>query len=68
MLKYLGVLEENSDELGYHPVEVPLKVGGTVGKPDTSELNNQLAMIALEKGGVSEKAVELFNRLRGVTR
>jgi hypothetical protein len=68
LLRYLGVLEETADDLGYVPSGLPLKVAGTLGKPDTSELNNQLAAIALEKSGVSDKAVELFNRLRGATR
>ncbi len=65
LLKYVGVLEESADELGYAACTLPLKVSGTLGKPDTTELNEKLAALALEKGGVSDKALELLNRLRG---
>jgi hypothetical protein len=65
LLNYLGVLEGSPDELGYVPSTLPLKVAGTLAQPDTSELNEQLAAIALDKSGVSDKARELFNRLRG---
>ncbi len=60
----MGVLGEPTDELGYAACTLPLKVAGTLGKPDTSELNDQLAAIALEKSGVGDRAMELFNRLR----
>ena len=64
LLRYVGVLGEPTDELGYAACTLPLKVAGTLGKPDTSELNDQLAAIALEKSGVGDRAMELFNRLR----
>src|SRR6185369_2615485 len=44
LLKYLGKLETQPDELGYAACTLPLKVAGTIGKPDTSELNNALAL------------------------
>jgi hypothetical protein len=44
---------------------LPLKIAGTIGHPDTSELNRSLANLALEKAGVTEKATELFNKLIG---
>lgn len=65
LLKYVGVLEEPADELGYAACALPLKVTGTLGKPDTTELNEKLAALALEKSGVGDKAFELLNRLRG---
>jgi hypothetical protein len=63
LLKFLGKLETQTDELGYAACTLPLKVGGTLGKPDTSELNNALAGLALEKSGVLDKAGDLLNRL-----
>ena len=65
LLKYLGALEPQADELGYALCTLPLKVRGTLSKPDTSELSSKLGSLALEKSGVSEKALDLFNRLRG---
>ena len=65
LLKYLGKLEATADDLGYAGCTLPLKVGGTLGKPDTSELNNAIASLALEKSGVGDKASELFNKLLG---
>ncbi len=63
LLKFLGKLEPQPDELGYSGCTLPLKVGGTLGKPDTTELNNALAAIAVEKSGVLDKAGDLLNRL-----
>ena len=65
LLKYLGVLEPPPDALGYVACTLPLKIGGTLGRPDTSELNGRLAALAAEKSGVTDKAADLFNRLRG---
>lgn len=65
VLKYLGRLEPATDDLGYAGCTLPLKVAGTLGKPDTTQLNGALATLALEKSGVTEKASELFNKLIG---
>lgn len=65
LLKYLGALEPQTDDLGYAACTLPLKVGGTLGRPDTTELNGKLASLALEKTGVGDKASELLNRIRG---
>jgi hypothetical protein len=65
LMKYLGALEPQADELGYARCTLPLKVSGSLGQPDTTELNQRLATLALEKSGVSEKASELFNKLLG---
>lgn len=65
LLKYLGALESQADDLGYAACTVPLKIAGTLAQPDPSELNRQLAALALEKSGVTDKASELFNKLLG---
>ena len=59
LLKYLGALDATADELGYAACTLPLKVGGTIGRPDTSELNNKLTTLAIEKSG----ALDLLNKL-----
>ncbi|MSU51010.1 MAG: hypothetical protein EXS37_18280 [Opitutus sp.] len=65
LLKYLGALEPQPDAFGYLGSTLPLKIGGTLGKPDTAELNGRLAALALEKSGVTEKAADLFNKVFG---
>lgn len=65
LLKYLGKLEAQTDELGYAACTLPLRVGGTIGKPDTSELSDALTSLALEKSGVKDKASDLLNKLFG---
>ena len=66
LLKYLGKLDATTDGLGYFGCSLPLKVAGSLGNPDTSELNRSLANLALEKSGVTDKASELLNKLIGV--
>lgn len=61
LLKYLGVLDAAADELGYAACTLPMKVTGTIGSPDTSELNRALTALALEKSG----ATDLLNKLLG---
>ena len=65
LLRFLGAVEGTPDDLGYAGCVLPIKVAGTLGKPDTSELNGRLAALAVEKSGVTEKASELFNRIIG---
>ena len=65
LLKYLGKLDVTTDELGYAPCTLPLNVAGTLARPDTTELNQAMAALALEKSGVTERASELFNKLIG---
>lgn len=65
LLKYLGLLEAKGDHLGYTECVLPFPVGGTIGQPDTTELNRRFSALALEKSGVTEKASELFNKLLG---
>jgi hypothetical protein len=65
LLKYLGALEPQTDDLGYAACTVPLKIEGTLGKPDTSELNTKLTALAIEKSGFGDKAAEFLNKIRG---
>lgn len=69
LLKYLGVLEPKPDDLGYFGCTIPIKVGGTLAKLDATELSNRLVALAVEKTGfadkLTDKAVDLINRLRG---
>lgn len=65
LMKYLGALDPQADDLGYATCTLPLKIFGSMSQPDTSELNQKLASLALEKSGVTEKASELFNKLLG---
>lgn len=65
LLKYLGALDPKTDDLGYSPCTLPVKVSGTPARPEVSELNARLTALALEKSGVAEKASEFFNRIIG---
>jgi hypothetical protein len=68
LLKYLGVLEAQTDDLGYTDCSFPLAIGGTLGRPDAAELNRRLAALALAKPGLTDKAAELLNKLWGGTK
>ena len=62
LLKSLAALEtEKPDELGYFRSNLPLRVTGSLGKPDTSELQSALLKLAYEKSG----AGDLLNRFLG---
>jgi hypothetical protein len=52
LLKRAGLLDTKQDQLGYAAFSVPIKVGGTLAKTDTSELRNALLNSALEKSGL----------------
>lgn len=65
LLKYLGALDAQADDLGYMGCTIPFRVKGTLSKPDTSEINQALVSLALEKSGVVEKAGDLFKGLLG---
>ena len=60
-LQYLHVLASEPDTLGYSACNLPLKVGGTLLQPDTSELQSALLKLAVEQSG----AGDLLNRLLG---
>lgn len=62
LLKSLAALEtEKPDDLGYFRSNLPLRVTGSLGKPDTSELQSALIKLAYEKSG----AGDLLNRFLG---
>jgi hypothetical protein len=65
LLKYLGALEAQLDDLGYAACTIPLAVGGTFGNPDTTELSGRLSALAIEKSGLGEKAAEFLAWIRG---
>ncbi|MBL9209202.1 MAG: hypothetical protein JNL92_01975, partial [Opitutaceae bacterium] len=65
LLKYLGALEAQPDDLGYAACTIPLAVGGTIGKPDTTDLSGRLSALAIEKSGLGEKAAEFLAWIRG---
>lgn len=65
LMKYLGVLEPELDDLGYGACTLPLKIFGTLGQPDATELSRALTSLAMEKSGVGDRASELFNKLLG---
>lgn len=64
LLRYLGLLEPQGDDLGYAACTVPVRIGGTLGAPDATEFSQQITSLALEKSGLSEKAAELLGRFR----
>lgn len=62
LLKALGALDASKkDDLGYLASTLPLNVKGTLGKPDTSELQSALLKLAYEKSG----AGDLLNKFLG---
>ncbi|HVU35501.1 MAG TPA: hypothetical protein VHE61_18830 [Opitutaceae bacterium] len=67
LMKYLGVLDPKVDELGYAGCTIPVRVSGTLAQLDGTELSNRLVALAVEKTGLTEKAVDWINRLRGKT-
>jgi hypothetical protein len=67
-LKYLGAVEQRPDDLGYTACMVPLRIGGTIAKPDATESSKILTALLVEKSGVTEKAGELIDKLFGRTK
>lgn len=64
LLRGLGALDEVPDEWGYAAAGLPLRVRGTLARPDASDLDVRLAALALERNPVSERAADWFNRIR----
>ncbi len=65
LLRGLAALEELPDEWGYAAaVSLPLRVRGTLARPDASDLDVRLAALALERNPISERAADWFNRIR----
>lgn len=61
LMKRAGLLEAQQDALGYAAFAVPLKVGGTLTKPDASAIRDALLNSALQRSGLLDN---LFNRVK----
>ena len=62
LLKALGVLDATKkDDLGYFASSLPLNITGTLGQPNTSELQSVLMKLAYEKSS----AGDLLNKFLG---
>ena len=59
LMKRAGLLDAQQDSLGYAACSVPLRLGGTLAKPDTSQVRDALLNSALERSGLLDN---LFNR------
>jgi hypothetical protein len=64
LLKYLGVLDPMTDELGYAACVVPIRVSGTLGNLDATESSRRLASLAVEKAGFIDKAADWLTKPR----
>ena len=58
---FLGVLAEEKDSLGYAVCLLPLKIKGSLARPDTRELETAFRKLAMERTG----ADDLLQRLLG---
>ena len=62
LLKSIGALETGKkDDLGYMRSALPLRITGTLSKPDSGELQSTLMKLAYEKSG----AGDLLNKFLG---
>ncbi len=61
IMDYLNLLSAEKDDLGYAVCTLPLRVGGNLMQPDSTELQNALVKLAVEHSG----AGDLLNRLLG---
>jgi hypothetical protein len=68
LLQYLGVLDAQADALGYKFCMFPAPLGGSLVQPDATELRRQLTGLAAERGGLTDRAADLLNRLFGAGR
>jgi hypothetical protein len=64
LLRYLGLLETQVDDLGYAGCTVPIVIGGTLGSIDASETSRRLVAAAFEKAGFMDKAAEWLAKQR----
>ena len=55
LLRKVGALDAKADDLGYTPCTIPFVVGGTVGQPDTADLQVALAKAAIEKSDILDR-------------
>jgi len=52
LMKRAGLLDPQQDSLGYSAFSVPLKLGGSLAKPDASAIRDALLNSALERSGL----------------
>ena len=52
LIRRAGLLETRQDSLGYAAFAVPLRIGGTLGNPDTNAIRTALLNSALERSGL----------------
>jgi len=57
LIKRARLIEEKQDDLGYAAFVTPIKLGGTLAKPDASELAKALANSALETNGLLDRVL-----------
>jgi hypothetical protein len=65
LLQHLGVLDAQKDNLGYNVCMFPAPLGGSLLRPDATELRRVLVGLAEDRGGLGERAADLLNRLLG---
>lgn len=65
LLRYLGLLDPQVDDLGYSACTVPITVGGTWGNIDASDTSRRLVAAAFAKAGFIDKAAEWLAKQRG---
>lgn len=59
---YLGVMAEEKDSLGYALCLLPLKIEGSLARPDTSELQIAFRKLAMERTGADDFLQRLLGR------
>ena len=59
---FLGVLAEEKDGLGYAMCLLPLKIEGSLARPDTSELQTAFRKLAMERTGADDFLQRLLGR------
>jgi hypothetical protein len=61
LLGQVKLLKAEQDALGYTSFTTPIRIGGTLARTDTSDLQRRMLNLALERSGVGEA----FNRILG---
>lgn len=64
LLRYLGLLDAQADDLGYAACTVPITIAGTLGSVDASEASRRLVAAAFEKAGFIDKAADWLSKQR----
>ena len=59
---YLGVLADEKDDLGYAVCALPLKIEGSLARPDTSKLQTAFRKLAMDRTGADDLLQRLLGR------